>query len=578
MSYFKRIEKKIHKKISKNIAVSLVNGCIVLEGELDNWDDVVSAGSLAVSKKSLGVVNNIKLKGFQEAPVLPAVNDLLYDGRTPDIVIVGGGIVGCSIARELSKYSFDVMLLEKGYDVALGASSRNDGDVHVGIDLHKGYQKLYYNGRGNELYDKLCEELDVDLHRTGHSIVFYKKWETRIIYPIIKLKSKLLGIKGVRFVSPEEFNKLEKGMPSWAKGAVFMPSGAEVSPYKLTVALAENAAKNGVEVCLNTYVNGIKTQNGSIVEVSTNRGTIKPKLVINAAGVYADIIADMAGDRTFTIHPRKGTNLILDKKCVDYATTSMTKSPFTKFANEEKRVDDAKKHTKGGGAVHTVDGNVLIGPNAVETPYREDVSTTREDVDLIFSKVKRVAEKMSYGDIITYFSGTRAATYEEDFVVRKGIFTKNIIQAAGIQSPGLTAAPAIAEDVARWSCELLGKKTKNPSYNPIRKAPPKLSKMSPEMRDKFIKENPLYGEIVCRCEEISKGEIIDALNSTLPVYSVDAIKRRVRPGMGRCQGGFCSPLVMKILSEHSGLPIENIKKADESSTILFGDTKGGQNE
>ena len=183
---------------------------------------------------------------------------------------------------------------------------------------------------------------------------------------------------------------------------------------------------------------------------------------------------------------------------------------------------------------------------------------------------------MSYSDIITYFSGTRAPTYEEDFVIRKGIFTKNIIQAAGVQSPGLTAAPAIAEDVAKWTKEILGNVEENPNFNPIRKGIPHLAKMSAEERDKLIKQNPAYGEIVCRCEEISKGEILDALNSPIPVYALDAIKRRVRPGMGRCQGGFCSPLVMKILAEHKGVKVEEITKANQQSKVLLGDTKGAQ--
>jgi glycerol-3-phosphate dehydrogenase len=354
-----------------------------------------------------------------------------------------------------------------------------------------------------------------------------------------------------------------------------MPTGGEISPYKFTVALAENAAMNGVKVCLNTIVKDMKVENGEIKAVITNRGVIYPRLVVNAAGVFSDIIAEMAGDRTFTIHPRKGTNIILDKKCASYAATSMNKSPFIRF-EDEKEITNAQRHTKGGGVVHTVDDNVLIGPTAIETPYREDNTTQRKDIDFVVNKMKKVAEKLSYSDIITYFSGTRAPTYEEDFVIRKGIFTKNIIQAAGVQSPGLTAAPAIAEDVAKWTKEILGNVEENPNFNPIRKGIPHLAKMSAEERDKLIKQNPAYGEIVCRCEEISKGEILDALNSPIPVYALDAIKRRVRPGMGRCQGGFCSPLVMKILAEHKGVKVEEITKANQQSKVLLGDTKGAQ--
>lgn len=569
MKFIKKIEKTIHTKISPDIKVKLdQKGCLVLEGELEKWDDIVEAGSMAVSKKHLGVINNIKLKGFSEKPKMPDITDNLYDGKTCDILIIGAGICGCAVARELSKFNCSVMLIDKEYDVAMGASSRNDGDIHVGIDLHKGQAKLHYNLRGNKLYDKICEDLDVELHRTGHMIIFYKTWETLILYPLMKLKSKILGIEGLKFLKGKKLRAIESGTPSWAKGAVFMPTGAEISPYKATVALAENAAVNGVEVCLETAVTGMKVIDGKITEVQTNRGTIYPRLVVNAAGVYSDIIADMAGDRTFTIHPRKGTNLILDKKRKDFAATSMTKSPFSK--TKEEKLLPKSKHTKGGGVVHTVDGNVLLGPTAIETPYREDITTERKDIDAVLNKTKIVAHSLQYSDIITYFSGVRAPTYEEDFVVRKGIFTKNIIEIAGIQSPGLTAAPAFAEDVAVWAQEILGEFSKKENFIAKRKAPPKLSSMPIEKRNELIKQNPDYGEIVCRCEEVSKGEIIDALNSPVPVYSLDAIKRRVRPGMGRCQGGFCSPLVLKILAEHKNCALSEITKGNRKGKILFG--------
>lgn len=573
-STLEKIKKNL-KKISTEIEVFERKNCIVLEGELDNWEKIVEAGSKAVSKKYLGVINNIKLKGFKKTIKSPKIEDKFFENMKPDIAIIGGGIVGCAIARELSKYKLDIMLIEKDYDVAMAASSRNDGDIHVGIDLHKGQQKLFYNSRGNKLYDKLSEELDIDFQRTGHIIIFYKKWE-KFIYPIIKLKSKILKIPGVQFLGRKKLMEKEPGIPSWAIGGAFMPSGGEVSPYKLTVALAESAVINGVKICLNTIVKDIDVKNEKIVSLKTNRGIIYPKLVINAAGVFSDDIAEMAGDRTFTIHPRKGTNLILDKKCTEYAATSMNKSPFSKFKEEKIEVSDAKKHTKGGGVVHTVDGNVLVGPTAIEIPYKEDTTTDRENIDFIMKKMKRVAEDMTYSDIITYFSGVRAATYEEDFVVRKGIFTKNIIEAAGIQSPGLTAAPAIAEDVCLWAREMLGNVKENKNFNPIRKGIPHLAEMSFEDRDKLIKQNPDYGEIVCRCEEISKGEIIDALNSPLPIFTVDAIKRRARAGMGRCQGAFCSPLVMQILAQQKGVDIEEITKANEQSFVVFGDTKGEQ--
>lgn len=565
-----KIRNKLRLKYSDKVQAELYRGCLRLTGELDEWEDVVEAGMLAVSSSHGGVLNDITLKGFTPKKRIPSIEDNTLDGKAPDVLIIGAGVVGAAIARELAKLKLDIYLIDKENDVAVAASSRNDGDVHVGIDLHKNQQKHYYNSRGNLMFEKLSEELDFTFQRTGHAVLFSTKWEKIVLPPLMKLKAKSLGIKGTRYLSTDKIKKYEPGVPSWCTGAFYMPSGGEISPYKFTVALAENAVANGVKIFLNTMVKGMKTEGGRIVAVETNRGTLSPKLVINAAGVFSDVIADMAGDRTFTIHPRKGTNLILDKKVKCFAATSMNKSPFAK--DKDIDVADAKKHTKGGGVAHTVDDNVLIGPNAIETPEREDFSTCKSCIDEVFNKQKKVAEKMTRADVITYYSGIRASTYEEDFVVRKGIFTKNIIEAAGIQSPGLTAAPAIAVDVAAWARDMLNAK-ENLEFNPYRIGVPELKKLSAEERDRLIKENPDYGVIICRCEEISRGEILDALSAPFVVPTVDGIKRRVRPGMGRCQGGFCSPLVIEIIAEKLGIPVEEVKKSGTKSVILYNDTK-----
>ena len=303
----------------------------------------------------------------------------------------------------------------------------------------------------------------------------------------------------------------------------------------------------------------------------------------------------MAGDRTFTIHPRKGIDVILDKKKGNLAHTSMSKMPFVhvpanwketkgkegliKTLMKGKSLNETQKtHTKGGGVIHTVDNNVLLGPNAIEVPDREDFTTDMQSIQDIVSKQKIIQDKLGMGDVITYFAGERPATYEEDFVVRRGIFTKNIIEVAGIQSPGITTAPAVAKDVEKWAIMFLGKQEKvkvNENYNPKHKSVPHLADMSEEERNELIKKNPAYGEIVCRCEEISKGEILDAVRSAVPVYTVDAIKRRVRPGMGRCQGGFCGPTVVKILAEEKGCSVEEITKGNDYSVILYNKTKKG---
>lgn len=565
-----KIEKRVHK-IAPSVKVEEHRGCVRLTGELDNWQDIYNAGCAAVSKSSRGVLNDIKLKGFSEKISAPEFRDNELDGATPDVLVIGGGIVGCAIARELTKLKVGVLLVEKCNDVAVQASSRNDGCIHVGIDLHLGQQKLEYVKRGNALYTSLVEELDLDLKRWAQMFMFSSNWERCIISPLYKLKGKLLGIPGIRFVPKSEIGKLEFCPPKWFTGAMYMATGGVVSPYKTTIALADNAIENGARVCLNTIVEGMSVSDGEIKSVSTNRGTIYPKIVINAAGVFSDVIADMAGDRTFTIHPRKGTDLILDKKKAHYAISSFARSFFNPAV--ESGADGAvARHTKGGGVMRTVDGNILVGPDAVEQPYREDTTTDAEHLDRILQKQRTCVPEMSRADVITYFSGLRAATYEEDFVVRKGIFTRNIIEAAGIQSPGITAAPAIACDVRDWVKDMLGAEL-NQNFNPRRAHTPRLASLPESEREKYIAKNPTYGEIVCRCEEVSKGEIIDALEQPLKVPTVDGVKRRVRPGMGRCQGGFCSPLVVKIIAEHEGVSPEEVQKGEAGSAILYGDTK-----
>jgi glycerol-3-phosphate dehydrogenase len=292
---------------------------------------------------------------------------------------------------------------------------------------------------------------------------------------------------------------------------------------------------------------------------------VYPKVTVNAAGVFADEIAAMSGDRFYSIHPRRGTNAILDKKC----TRFLAQANLSKIGTASKSA-----HTKGGGIIRTVHHNILIGPDAVETFERENFATSRESVEATTSKFTAVCARLNSGQIITYFTGIRAPTYEEDFVVCKGRRVINLVHAAGIQSPGLTAAPAIALDAARFAVELLeaeGQKVApNTNFNPLRKPIPHVAQASVDERSALIAQNPDYGIILCRCEEVSKGEIIDSLRRPVPCDTVDGVKRRVRPGMGRCQGGFCGPLITQIIAEEKGIPLEEVTKNGGASRILLG--------
>lgn len=561
------INRKLNKKFGGSVTAELIDNCIVLKGELGDWNDVVDAGMTAATPHSdTHVVNDIVYTGAQpEKMHMPIINDKALYGDKPDVLVIGGGISGCSVARELSRYKLNVLLIEKEADFALGASGRNDGEVHPGVDLSKGSLKHKYIRRANHMYENLCRELDVPFKRTGQYACFtHKSW-----LPFVSLYAKWRrdhdGIEDTRIVMGDEIRKKEPKISADVAFALSNPSSGSVSPYNLVIAYAENAVQNGARVSLNTAVTGMDVSDGEIKAVHTNRGTIYPREVINCAGVYSDVVAQMAQDRFFSIHPRRGTNSILDKK---------TGASFHGIASIVMSQSPVKTHTKGGGILHTMHDNLLIGPDAVETPERENTATDAESIARVFTKQRITMPTLTEKDIITYFTGVRAPTYEEDFIIEPGRKTKNIYHVAGIQSPGLTTAPAVAQDVAEYVAKLFNAE-KKADFDPVRKAPPHLAGMNDAERAELIKKNPDYGLIVCRCEEVSRGEILDALRSPVCVPTLDGVKKRVRPGMGRCQGGFCSPLVTKIIAEYLGVPLTEVKKSSDRSPIVFGSKKGG---
>jgi len=565
MAPISSLNKKLNKVFSGNVFAELKEGCLFLSGELSNWNDIVRAGLMSVNKKKYTVVNDIKLTGCDIPSMkVPLVSGNSLEGRCPDVVVIGGGITGCAITRELMRYKLDVMLLEKEHDVALHASSRNDGMIHPGLDLHKGQLKKKYNDAGNRMYPKICGELDVPYRMDGQYLCFTDGWLKPVGIASL-LYWKLTGIPA-EYLSRKKLLKMEPHLSEKVKFALFFSSAGVVCPYGLTIAYAENAADNGANICLDTAVLNIEVKNGMIKSIFTNQGRIFPKLVINAAGVFADDIARLADDRFFSIHPRRGTSMIIDKK-VSYLVKTIT-SPLTISG----AASAMGAHSKGGGIMHTVDNNLLVGPNAVETYEKENFSTDRKSIKEVLSKQQIAVSGLSEKDIITYFSGIRAATYEEDFIVSFGKSTKNIIHAAGIQSPGLTAAPAIAADISKMAADFLNAKI-NEKFNPIRKGIVRAADLPDEQRNELIKNDPDYGVIICRCEEISRGEILAALRRSVPCDTLDGVKRRVRPGMGRCQGSFCSPHTAQIIAAEKNIPVTEIKKSSDNSYILLGENK-----
>lgn len=566
----KKIEKRVLKKYGVLVNATQDERSVFLNGSCDNWQTIVAVGKQFAQSGDKHVVNDIRLENPpQTALQMPSVCDNSLEGTVWDVVIVGGGISGCSVARELSKYNLKVLLCEKHSDVARGASGANDGMVHAGIDLKHQCKKLHYVVRGNAMYAELCKDLGVEFKREGQYVVFSSKLIKFLARGYLK-RAKKHGISGVRFIGRREICAIEPRVKDYAVGALKIPSTGAVSPYKLTIAFAENAVQNGVKFSLNTAVTGMTVADGRVTQVQTNRGNLFAKCVVNCAGVFADKVAEMAGDRYFSIHPRKGTDLLLDKNAEGLPTNSISLAPTLKTLKENK-------NTKGGGIVVTVDGNVLLGPDACETPLREDTSTTAESVTNVFEKQKKCCPSLQRSSVIAYFSGVRAATYEEDFIIERSCRVPNLVHVAGIQSPGLTAAPAFCQDVAQLVLQVFATNgeqvEKNENFNPVREAPVCTKNMSQTELDELVKQNSDFGKIVCRCEQVSLGEIKQAINNPLGVATVDGVKRRTRAGMGRCQGGFCLPTVVKTIAEETGVDIQQVNKCDCGSNVAVGHLK-----
>ncbi|MDR3249209.1 MAG: NAD(P)/FAD-dependent oxidoreductase [Treponema sp.] len=589
------MNKRLRKLFGPHISARTEDDLVILEGQTSNWNDLVRAGLVAAKHLRLkpnlkkpgapplyGLVNNITFTGAAIPPMsVPTaggtkIADNCLEGMRPDVMVIGGGVTGCAIARELCRYNLEILLVEKEHDLGMHASSRNDGMVHPGLDLHKGSLKHYYNSRGNALYDEVCKDLGVPFERIGQYLCFHSFFMLPVLFASL-LYWKWLKVPGARVISGWRLRRREPGLSKDIKAALFFPSAGIVCPFNLTIAYGENAVQNNGRISLDTAVLGIEWEDWGAVNadgsgrriraVKTNRGTIYPRVVINAAGVFAEDIAAMAGDRFFSIHPRRGTNSILDKNL----TGSVVNGIASTYAKGEA-------HSKGGGIIRTVHGNILVGPDAVETWEKENFATHRESIDRVFAKFQKTSPLLKQGDIINYFTGVRAATYEEDFVVCKGRRTENIVHAAGIQSPGLTAAPAIAMDVARFAVELLtdqGRHVKaRENFNPRRVPAPHLSGMAKDQREALIKENPDYGLIVCRCEEVSKGEILDSLRRPVPCDTLEGVKRRARPGGGRCLGSFCGPVILQLIAAEKGIPLEKVMKSGPGSEVLCGPVKG----
>ena len=474
-----------------------------------------------------------------------------------DVAVIGAGVVGSLITRELSKYNIKIALLERCNDCAMGATKANSAIVHAGFDAKPGTLKAKLNVRGVELMKKFCKELNVPLKNNGALVVAFSEEEMPHLEELLK-RGEENGVPELRIVKRDELKKLEPNIGDTAVGALVAPTSSIVCPYELTIAGVENAVTNGAEFIRNCEVTGIKNENGEFV-LSTTAGEITAKYVINAAGVHSGKIAKLIGDNSVEIIVRHGDYYLLDKSQGTLASHTIFQCPT--------------KMGKGVLVSPTVDGNLIVGPSASDIDDGNDVATTAEGLEGIYSAATKSVPAVSLRNAITSFSGNRAHPTTDDFIIGSSDVNKNFINVAGIESPGLSSAPAIAEMVEGIMTELTGGMDKKENFDPIRPEPVRFRHMSTEERAKLIEKNKAYGRIVCRCETITEGEILDAIHAPAGARDVDGVKRRTRAGMGRCQGGFCGSKVVEILARELGVSMNEITKFGGESKIMYDRTK-----
>lgn len=473
-----------------------------------------------------------------------------------DVIIIGAGISGCACARELSRYKLSICVLEKEEDVCCGTTKANSAIVHAGFDAACGTLMAKLNVKGNQDMEELSKELDFSFKRNGSLVVCLHEEEMPDLEALYQ-RGIENGVKGLRMIDKAELVKLEPHISDDAVAALYAPTSGIVCPFGMNIAYAENAAANGVQFQFETEVAGIRRQDGNWI-VKTNQGEFEGRFVVNAAGVYADTIHNMVSTKKLHITPRRGDYCLLDRSVEGFVTHTIFQLPG--------------KYGKGVLVTPTIHGNTLVGPTAVDIEDREGTNTTQEGLEELLEKAGRTVKGLPIRQVITSFAGLRAHEDGHEFVIGEVEGAEGFIDCAGIESPGLTSAPAIGTMVAGIVKELAHAE-ENPDFIGTRKGMLDPKTLSMEERTALIKAKPAYGNIVCRCEMVSEGEVIDAINRPLGAKSLDGVKRRTRAGMGRCQAGFCSPRTIEILARERGVPPSEITKSGKESKIIVGVNK-----
>ena len=473
-----------------------------------------------------------------------------------DVIIIGAGVSGAATARELSRYKVKACVIEKEEDVCCGTSKANSAIVHAGYDAATGSLMAKLNVRGNQMMEQLSKDLDFPFEKNGSLVVCLHEDDMPNLQALYD-RGVANGVKDLRILNREELREMEPNISDDAYAALYAPTAGIVCPFNLNIAMAENACVNGVEFKFDTEVTGLRQIEGGWA-IDTNHGTFETKYVVNAAGVYADKLHNMVSEKKIHITPRRGDYCLLDKTAGHLVSKTIFALPG--------------KFGKGILVAPTVHGNLILGPTAIDIDDKEGTNTTREGLDQVIAKCGMNVKNIPMRSVITSFAGLRAHEDGHEFLIGELEDAKGFIDCAGIESPGLTSSPAIGEMVAEILREKLNLE-KNENFVATRKGVLHPDSLSKEERIELIKKNPTYGNIICRCEMITEGEILDAIHRPLGAKSLDGVKRRTRAGMGRCQAGFCSPRTMEILARERHVSMFEITKSGGDSKIVVGTNK-----
>jgi len=476
-----------------------------------------------------------------------------------DIAIIGAGVVGGMLARELSRYKLSICIIEKEGDVAMGATKANSAIVHAGFDAKEGSLKARLNVRGSEMMEQVASELGVRYKRNGSLVVGFSGEDRKTLLGLLERGIKN-GVSGLTLLEREEVLAIEPNIGDGVECALHAPTGGIICPYGLCIAAIGNAMDNGAELMLDSRVTSIERDGNGIFKVTVNEeSAVKARYVVNCAGVYSDEVAKMAGDGSFTVSPRRGEYMVLDKECGGLVSHTVFRCP--------------SKMGKGILVTPTVDGNLLLGPTAEDIKDKTDVDTTAEGNATVRVQAAEQVRGIPFGKVITSFAGLRTTGSTGDFIIN---LNNGFINAGGIESPGLSASPAIAEYIVMLlrdgGLDLIEKE----DFSPYRRSPHWFEELSREEKNDIIKERPEYAHVICRCETVTEGEIIDAIRANPKPRDVDGVKRRTRSGMGRCQGGFCAPYVVELLAREMGCGYGEVTKFGGGSIMNVGLTKEGE--